>query len=98
MDPLLLEFVQSVDHLNLSSPQTVQLGDDQEVTLPQHGQAGTELVPLLKGRCAADLLKEHLFASICFEVVHLRVGGLMGGGAPCVSDFPSHLFGKDECF
>lgn len=44
----------------------------------------------VQGRGAADLLKEDLLASICLEVFHLRIGGLMGGGAPCVSDFPSH--------
>ena len=51
-------------------------------------------MPLLQGRGAGDLFKEDLFTSICLEVIHLRVGGLMGGGAPCVSDFPPHLFGK----
>ena len=53
---------------------------------------------LLQGRGAGDVFKEDLFASICLEVIHLRVGGLMGGGAPYVSDFPPHLFGKGMCF
>ena len=48
-------------------------------------------MPLIKGRGAADLLKEHLFASICFEVIHLGVDVLVGGADPCVSDLPCHV-------
>ena len=98
MDSLLLEVVQSVDDFDLRPTQSVQLGDTEEVSFAEHRETGTKLVSLVQGRGAADLLKEDLFASICFEVFHLRIGGLMGGGAPCVSDFPSHLFGKGHCF
>ena len=90
MDSLLLEVVQSVDDFDLRPTQSVQLGDTEEVSFTEHRETGTELVSLVQVRGAADLLKEDLFASICFEVFHLRIGGLMGGGAPCVSDFPSH--------
>ena len=45
---------------------------------------------LVQGRGAADLLKEDLLASICFEVIHLGVGVLVSGADPCVSDFSSH--------
>ena len=55
-------------------------------------------MPLVQGHGAGHLLKENFFTSICLEVIHLRVGGLMGGGAPCVSDLPSHLFGKSVAF
>ena len=91
MDSLLLEVVQSVDDFDLRPTQSVQLGDTEEVSFTEHRETGTELVSLVQGRGAADLLKEDLFASICFEVFHLRIGGLMGGGAPCVSDLASHV-------
>ena len=53
MDSFLLEVVQSVDHFNLRPPQTIQLGDHQQVTFPKDRHASTELVSLLKGRGAA---------------------------------------------
>ena len=98
MDSLLLEVVQSVYHLNLTSPNSVQTSNAKDIGFPQHRQARTELMSLFQGCCAGNLLKEHLIASICFEVIHLRVGVLVGGADPCVSDFPSHLFGKSLPF
>ena len=90
MDSLLLEVVQSVDDFDLRPTQSVQLGDTEEVSFAEHRETGTKLVSLVQGRGAADLLKEDLIASICFEVIHLGVGVLVSGADPCVSDFSSH--------
>ena len=90
MDSLLLEIIQSIDDFDLGPTQSVQLGDTEHVSFAENRETGTELVSLVQGCSAGNLLKENLLASICFEVIHLRVGGLMGSGAPCVSDFPSH--------
>ena len=90
MDSLLLEVVQSVDDLNLTSPDAVQTGNTDLVSFSENRQAGTELVSLFQRCCAGNLLKEHLIASICFEVIHLGVGVLVSGADPCVSDFSSH--------
>ena len=91
MDSLLLEVVESIDDFDLRPTQSVQLGDTEQVSFAEHRETGTELVSLVQGRGAGDLLKEHLFASICFQVIHLGVGALVSGGAPCVSDFACHV-------
>ena len=47
-------------------------------------------MPHVEGGGAADLLKEDLLAPCRLEVIHLRVSGLMRGGAPRVTDFSTH--------
>ena len=47
-------------------------------------------MPLIEGGGAADPLKEDLLAPRRLEVIHLRVSGLVRGGAPCVTDFSTH--------
>ena len=71
MDALLLEVVQTIDDLNLGPALAVQLGNTEQVAFTENRETGTELMPLIQCRSAADLLKEDLFASICFEVIHL---------------------------
>ena len=71
MDALLLEVVQTIDDFNLTSSKAVQLGDTEQVPLTENREAGTQLMPLIQRRGAADLLKEDLFASIRLEVTYL---------------------------
>ena len=71
MDPLLLEVVQSVDDFDLTSPHAVKTSNTDLISFAENGQAITELVSLLQRCRARNLLKEDLFASICFEVFHL---------------------------
>ena len=71
MDSLLLKVVQSVDDLNLTSPDPVKTGNTDLVSFSEDRQAGTELMPLFQWCSARHLLKENLFTSICFEVIHL---------------------------
>ena len=90
MNALLLQVVQAIDDLNLTPAKAVQLGNAKQVSLAEDRKAGTELMPLVQGRGAADLLEEDLLTSICFEVIDLGVGGLVGRADPGVSNFPSH--------
>jgi hypothetical protein len=48
IDPLNLEVVEAVDHLNLRPTQAVQLRHDQLITLSERIKAGFELVALLQ--------------------------------------------------
>ena len=71
MDSCLMQIVQTVDDFDLRSAKSIQLGNAKQVSLSQHCQAGTELVPLVDGRGAADLLKEHLLATCCLQFFDL---------------------------
>ncbi|QNI43869.1 hypothetical protein SynRCC2555_00059 [Synechococcus sp. WH 8101] len=58
------------------------------------------MVSLIQGRGAGDLLREDLFATCFLQFLDLSIQTLLlvGRGCPCVTDFPSHLFGKSEPF
>ena len=56
----------------------------------EHGRAGAKLMPRVEGGGAADLLKEQLLAPRCLEAIHMRVGELMRGRAPFVTDSSTH--------
>ena len=92
MDSLLLEIVETVDHLDLGSSQSVQLRYHKDVPLLKHRKTGTELMSLLQGGGATDSFREHLLAPCLFQFLDLGIQTLllMGGGCPPISNFSSH--------
>ncbi len=58
--------------------------------------SSNESASLSQGRSAADLLKADLLASICFEVIHLLIGGLMGVGRPMPYGSPAFLATRQQ--